>query len=45
MIIKKISKEDSLNIWLWRDDKKSIFFSKNKKKISLESHNKWFNKI
>jgi L-amino acid N-acyltransferase YncA len=44
MIIQKITKKDSLDIWLWRNDKKSIFFSKNKKKNTLESHNKWFNK-
>lgn len=44
MIIKKITKKDSLDIWLWRNDKKSIFFSKNKKKITLEAHNKWFEK-
>jgi RimJ/RimL family protein N-acetyltransferase len=42
MIIQKITKKDSLDIWLWRNDKKSIFFSKNKKKITLESHDKWF---
>ena len=42
MIIQKIKKQDSLDIWLWRKDKKSIFFSKSKKKITLESHNKWF---
>ena len=41
---KKITKKDSLDIWLWRNDKKSIFFSKNKKKITLEAHNKWFKK-
>jgi RimJ/RimL family protein N-acetyltransferase len=44
MIIQKIIKKDSLDIWLWRNDKKSIFFSKNKKKITLEAHNKWFKK-
>jgi RimJ/RimL family protein N-acetyltransferase len=44
MIIQKITKKDSLDIWLWRNDKKSIFFSKNKKKITLEVHNKWFEK-
>ena len=44
MIIQKITKKDSLDIWLWRNDKKSIFFSKNKKKITLEAHNKWFKK-
>ena len=44
MIIQKITKKDSLDIWLWRNDNKSIFFSKNKKKITLESHNKWFKK-
>jgi RimJ/RimL family protein N-acetyltransferase len=44
MKIQKIIKKDSLDIWLWRNDKKSIFFSKNKKKITLEAHNKWFKK-
>ena len=44
MIIQKIVKKDTLDIWLWRNDKKSIFFSKNKKKITLEAHNKWFRK-
>jgi RimJ/RimL family protein N-acetyltransferase len=44
MIIKKIANKDSVDIWLWRNDKKSIFFSKNKKKITLEAHNKWFKK-
>ena len=44
MIIQKITKKDSLDVWLWRNDKKSIFFSKNKKKITLEAHNKWFRK-
>ena len=44
MIIQKIIKKDSLDIWLWRNDKRSIFFSKNKKKITLEAHNKWFRK-
>jgi len=44
MIIQKIIKKDSLDLWLWRNNKKSIFFSKNKKKITLEAHNKWFEK-
>jgi RimJ/RimL family protein N-acetyltransferase len=44
MIIKKITKKDLLDIWLWRNDKMSIFFSKNRKKITLECHNKWFSK-
>ena len=44
MIIRKIIKRDSLDIWLWRNDKKSIFFSKKKKRITLEDHNKWFEK-
>ena len=44
MIIQKITKKDSLDLWLWRNDKKSIFFSKNKKKITLEAHSKWFKK-
>ena len=44
MIIQKITKRDLLDIWLWRNDKKSIYFSKNKKKITLEAHKKWFKK-
>jgi hypothetical protein len=44
MIIKKITKKDLLDIWVWRNDKKSVFFSKHKKKITLEAHNKWFKK-
>ena len=44
MRIQKITKKDSLDIWIWRNDKKSIFYSKNKKKITLESHKKWFEK-
>jgi len=44
MIIQKITKKDSLDIWLWRNDKKTIFFSKNKKIINLEAHNKWLKK-
>ena len=44
MIIRKITKKDSLDIWLWRNDKKSIFYSKNKKKNTLNIHNKWFEK-
>ena len=44
MIIQKITKKDSLDIWQWRNDKESIFFSKNKKKVTLDVHNKWFKK-
>lgn len=44
MIIQRVINKDSLEIWLWRNNKKSIFFSKNKKKITLEAHNKWFRK-
>ena len=44
MRIQKITKKDSLDIWMWRNDKKSIFYSKNKKKITLEAHHKWFEK-
>ena len=44
MIIQKITKKDLLDVFLWRNEKMSIFFSKNKKKITLEDHNKWFNK-
>ena len=45
MIIQKIKKKDSIDIWLWRNDLVSIFYSKNKKRITLEAHNKWFHKI
>ena len=44
MIVNKATKKDLLDIWLWRNDKKSIFFSKNQKKITLKSHKKWFEK-
>jgi hypothetical protein len=44
MIIQKITKKDSLDIWSWRNDKKSIFFSKIKKKVTLDAHDKWFGK-
>lgn len=44
MIIQKIKKKNSLDVWLWRNDPISIFYSKNKKKITLEAHNKWFHK-
>ena len=44
MIIQKITKKDLLDIWIWRNDKKSIYFSKNKKKITLEAHTKLFDK-
>jgi RimJ/RimL family protein N-acetyltransferase len=44
MIIQKITKKDSLDIWSWRNDNKSIFFSKIKKKVTLDAHDKWFEK-
>ena len=44
MIIQKITNKDSLDIWQWINDKKSIFLSKNKKKVTLDFHNKWFEK-
>jgi len=44
MIIQKVIKKDSLDIWQWRNDKKSISFSKNKKKITFKAHNEWFKK-
>jgi L-amino acid N-acyltransferase YncA len=44
MIIKKVTKKDSLEIRLWRNDKRSIFYSKSKKKVTLETHSKWFEK-
>ena len=43
MIIKKVTKKDLLEIWIWKNDKKTIFFSKKKKVISLKEHSKWFN--
>jgi len=36
MIVQKITKKDSLDIWQWRNDKNSIFFSKNKKNLILD---------
>jgi len=44
MIIKKVTKKDSLEIRQWRNDKRSIFYSKSKKKVTLETHSKWFEK-
>ena len=44
MLVRKIIKQDLLDLWLWRNDKKSIFFSKNQTKITFESHKKWFKK-
>ncbi len=44
MIIRRVINKDSLENWLWRNNKKSIFFSKNKKKITLEAYNKCFRK-
>jgi RimJ/RimL family protein N-acetyltransferase len=43
MIIRKVKKKDLLEIFIWRNDKKTVFFSKEKKKISLKNHIKWFN--
>lgn len=45
MIIKKVTKKDLLDIWLWRNNRTTIYFSKNKKKISLTNHTKWLYKI
>jgi RimJ/RimL family protein N-acetyltransferase len=44
MIVRKVAKKDLIDIWLWRNNKMSIYFSKNKRRITLESHKKWFNK-
>jgi RimJ/RimL family protein N-acetyltransferase len=44
MLVRKIIKQDLLDLWLWRNDKKSIFFSKNQTKTTLERHKKWFKK-
>ena len=44
MIVETVKKKDLLDIWIWRNDKNSIFYSKNKKKITIETHNKWFKK-
>jgi hypothetical protein len=45
MIIKKVKKNDLLEIFVWRNDKKTVYFSKKKNKISLKNHSNWFNKI
>jgi hypothetical protein len=39
MITQRVKKRDLLDIWIWRNDKETIFFSKNKKKISIKNHN------
>jgi len=44
MIVQRVKKKDLLDIWIWRNDAKTIFFSKNKKKISLKKHKQWFSK-
>ena len=44
MNVRKVTKKDSLEILSWRNDKISSSFSKKKKKITLECHNKWFEK-
>ena len=44
MLVRKIIKQDLLDLWLWRNDKKSIFFSKNQTEITLETHRQWFEK-
>jgi len=44
VIIKKVKKQDSQDVFKWRNDKVSIYFSKKKKRLSLINHNKWFNK-
>ena len=44
MIIRKLKKDDLLDVQSWRNDKKSVFFSKNKKIITLQTHKKWFEK-
>ena len=43
MIVRKVTKRDSLEILSWRNDKISIYFSK-KKKVTIESHSKWYEK-
>jgi len=42
MIVQRVKKKDLLDVWIWKNDAKTIFFSKNKKKISLKKHKQWF---
>ena len=45
MKITKVTSKDEFDIWLWKNDKKTIFYSReNNKKISYENHKRWFNK-
>jgi len=44
VIIKEVKKEDSQDILNWRNNKTSIFFSKKKKRISLNKHKIWFSR-
>jgi RimJ/RimL family protein N-acetyltransferase len=44
IIIRDVQKKDLLDIFAWRKDKLANFFSKNKNKITLQSHKKWFYK-
>ena len=43
MFIKKVSQKDFLDIWFWRNDNKTNFFSKKKNNIKLKDHYKWLN--
>ena len=43
MIIRKVRKDDLLDIFIWRNDKETIFFSKKKNIINLKNHSRWFN--
>jgi len=44
VIIKEVKKEDSRDIFKWRNNKVSVFFSKKKKRISLNKHKIWFSR-
>jgi len=44
VIIKEVKKEDSEDIFNWRNNKITIFFSRKKKRIKLSNHKIWFSK-
>jgi len=44
MIIREVRKNDLLDIYIWRNDKETVFFSKKKNNINLKNHSRWFNK-
>jgi hypothetical protein len=44
MIIRPIHQNDLFDIFLWRNDSKTIFYSLKRKKITFFQHINWFRK-